>query len=123
MLVTRNLAEQASKELLIHALFLDDKLTLQVVKEAYRSRCRETHPDMGGTAEAFAAVDRAKHILLKWLERDPEPKVAGAGQVCDRCDGRGYIESRRAWRSMKMQCPKCRGTGDLDSEHEKGDFR
>lgn len=123
MIVTRAMAEEASKELLIHGLFLQG-VTEQVVQEAYRSRARETHPDAGGSAEAFAAVDRAKHVLLKWLalqgDRQAEPAHASD---CSTCGGRGYVDSRRAWRTLRVQCTKCRGTGDETFEHEKGDHR
>lgn len=38
--------------------------TESTIMDAYRRRARETHPDHGGTPEAFSAVVRAKEIAL-----------------------------------------------------------
>lgn len=114
MIVNRAHAEEASKELLVHALFLQG-ITAEQVNEAYRSRARETHPDAGGDAADFARVDRAKHILLEWLKRNPESAAPAAlGGQCPRCEGNGYVNIQRGFRAMRMQCPRCHGTGDAD---------
>ena len=41
--------------------------TLQELKRAYRKRALETHPDSGGTAEAFRSVHTAYQTLAKCL--------------------------------------------------------
>lgn len=120
MIVSRTQAEEASKELLIHVFFLQG-LTVEVVQQAYRSRARETHPDTGGTLEQFVAVDRAKHVLIAWLNRQPEA-VAKALQpeLCNACDGTGTIHVGRGFvKPLRMQCGKCKGTGDLSYDHDK----
>lgn len=38
--------------------------TEQQILDAYRRKARETHPDNGGSAEAFSAIVRAKEIAL-----------------------------------------------------------
>lgn len=117
------MAEQACVDLAYHnggdAL---EGLTADSVQATYRAAAKATHPDAGGSAEAFAKVDRAKHVLLKWLEReaqfkDLEPKH---GEKCRRCDGKGYVESARAFRTMRVACPLCRGLGEEGVESEKG---
>lgn len=126
MIVSRKMAEAAWRVMLS---WMPDGLTEnppmptteEEVKVSYRTASKRAHPDGGGDPAAFAAVDRAKHVLLHWLERSKrdEPQTAGAGTECTRCAGTGHVESRRAWRSMRVQCPLCRGTGCLDAEHEK----
>ena len=98
------------------------EVTEQTVAAAYKARARQTHPDMGGSLEAFAQVDRAKHLLLEWLRRQSPPAPpAGHKQKCDTCAGKGYLMQMRGIRSMRVMCPGCRGTGEMDVEQEKGD--
>src|SRR6185437_2885665 len=40
------------------------------IKTAYHAKAKETHPDMGGTAEAFTAVQRAYDVLSDPQRRD-----------------------------------------------------
>lgn len=90
------------------------------VNAAYRNRALQTHPDKeGGSIEAFAAVDRAKHVLLKWLERSSEAVPGALGAKCAKCHGDGFLRIQRGFRSMRMQCPKCHGTGDGDYERDR----
>jgi DnaJ-class molecular chaperone len=101
-----------------------DPYTEADVSAAYRAKAKTTHPDAGGSSEAFAAVDRAKHVLMRWLERsDRSEAAADTGVKCQRCNGTGYTVSQRAWRGMRVQCIRCRGTGEEGVEHEKGDHR
>lgn len=119
MIATRKEVDAA-----LAVLDVAEPFTSEDVKLAYRAKVQTAHPDKGGSPEAFALVDRAKHVLLRWLEQGAGQKTAtGAGRECTRCQGRGYVESHRGFRALKMQCPQCRGSGDLDTEHEKGDFR
>jgi len=97
-------------------------LTESDVQAAYRGRARETHPDVTGDAAAFVEVDRSKHVLINWLQRQPDaaphPLVGG----CSGCDGTGFVRMRGAsfGSSLRRQCGKCKGTGDTNYEHEKG---
>lgn len=97
-------------------------LTTELVLAAYRAKAKDAHPDAGGSAEAFAAVDRAKYVLLSWLERQARD---GAGAVphggvtkCQRCDGKGYVEllTRSFGGRLRKQCPGCHGNGELYDE-------
>lgn len=133
MIVTQAKADAAWIKLRQFARLTDEKWdaeelinvqgrTATEVNDAYRASCKHAHPDMGGRMEDFIEIDRAKHMLLHWLERKPEVVTAGAGRTCPDCNGKGYVAVQRALRAMRMTCPMCRGTGDLDSEHEKPGF-
>lgn len=127
------MAEAAWTLLLSHARVADEKWDADEmravpsqagpVQEAYRTAARYTHPDSGGTSEAFAAVDRAKHVLMHWLSRPDRSEPPPPKADCGRCHGKGFILSHRAWKTLRIQCPQCRGTGDENAEHEKGDYR
>lgn len=99
-----------------------DTVEAAAVSSAYRSMAFGAHPDHGGTLEAFAAIDRAKHVLLLWIKgRGPEaPSPGMAVNRCGPCDGTGFRKVQHGFKAMRVQCVKCRGTGDLDYEHEKG---
>lgn len=98
------------------------------VTASYRKAAAHTHPDMpGGSVEAFARVDRAKHVLLKWLERqgsDGPPKLQA--ERCPDCDGKGHVvrKGQKGFKvtELRVQCRKCRGTGELGVEHDEGDW-
>ncbi len=92
------------------------------VRAAYRTAAKHAHPDVGGDGIGFAAVDRSKHVLLEWIKKPQTARPIHKPEVCPKCDGRGHIVQQRAWRAMRMQCPRCRGAGDLDTEHEQGDL-
>lgn len=126
MIVTEKMAKEAWDLLRVSSGLREDAEFPYVaasVQVAYRYAAKNAHPDAGGTAEQFAAVDRAKHVLLAWLEKKARPVTPGAGTKCQRCAGKGHVELQKAWRTMRVQCPTCRGTGDLDSEFEKGNGR
>ena len=118
MLVTEKMAREA-----VEVLGLkwpspgDEPWTAETVNAAYRAKARETHPDAGGTAEDFANVDRAKHILLEWLKKPREEAPVHKQRKCDSCEGRGYIvisSGRIGSAGLRRQCRKCHGTGDAD---------
>ncbi len=48
----------------LDALKLTYPVTLSELKRAYRQRAKETHPDLGGTAEAFRQVNTAYEVLV-----------------------------------------------------------
>ena len=96
------------------------------VTASYRKAAANTHPDAGGTLEAFAAVDRAKHVLLKWLERQSKEAPAKLeADHCPDCEGRGFVvrKAQRGFKTteLRIQCRKCRGTGELGVEQDVGE--
>lgn len=124
-MVSRKMAEEAARVFGfdISAGLLDE----QAVLAAYRAEVKRVHPDAGGSVEAFAAVDRAKHVLLRWLARSvaEEPTTQhGVITACPRCEGRGFLEltGRRFGASIRRQCPACQGNGELyDEKTKEGD--
>jgi len=125
MLVTLTMAEEAAKALELYPMD-HHVVTAETIQAAYKRRARETHPDApGGSAEAFVSVDKAKHILLVWLQRKQPPASAtDKGAKCPTCDGSGFIWQASGFkRGLKRQCAPCHGTGEvLDLERGcKGD--
>lgn len=93
------------------------------LRDIYRTACRFTHPDMGGSVEDFAAVDRAKYVVEAWLAkraRVDEVNAHGAVTVCPRCNGDRRIKLQKGFRQMQVQCPTCHGNGELYDEKDKG---
>lgn len=138
MLISRAKAEEAANILVTaveksvdtEALELLRSRTLDIwnegqVSNIYKVAARATHPDAGGTAEAFARVDWAKHVLLKWIAQDnsarpPEHKT----RKCGNCNGAGYIQTMIGFKmGPRKQCQPCRGTGDADFEPDEGEAR
>lgn len=94
------------------------------VAEIYRAACKHSHPDMGGRLEDFAKVDRAKHVLLAWLERqaDAPPPAHGGASQCPRCNGACHVLLYKGLRQMRVQCPTCQGNGEIyDERKPEGD--
>lgn len=116
MIVSRKMAEAAAAEL---GLALHETLDDQTVALAYRAMARVVHPDVGGSAEAFAAVDRAKHVLLGWLERSTGPAPAAAGGKCATCAGKGHVTVQRGFKSHWIMCGACKGSGDAGYDHDQ----
>jgi DnaJ-class molecular chaperone len=122
MIVSRKMAEQACETLGWGSETLDGGITPEGISSQYRLTAKRVHPDTeGGSMEEFVAVDRAKHVLLEWLKRQPDAPLPphGGVTVCPRCEGRAYIMSQRAFRAMRVQCPTCRGAGEIGVEQEK----
>lgn len=124
MIVTENQA-RAACEIIFADMASDffEVYTAADVNAAYRVKARDAHPDAGGSAEQFVQLDRAKHILLGWLKRRKvtTAKATAHAAKCKRCDGTGITSSHKGFRTMRMQCGACRGTGEQDYEHDKGD--
>lgn len=119
MIINTKMAREAADTLGVPL----DGLTKDIVNAHYKRRARVTHPDAGGSVEAFAAVDRAKHVLHRWLDRQGPPvePTVGARVVCHTCQGKGFLMRPSAFRQMRVACPGCRGSGELGVEHEKGE--
>jgi DnaJ-class molecular chaperone len=129
MIVTRKMADAAWK--VIHEVCVeggaapdwDFPLCAGSVQAAYKFAAKRTHPDAGGSPEQFAAVDRAKHVLLEWLKRKEAKEVDHPITKCPKCEGSGVMVSQRGFKAMRMQCTACRGTGETTYEHDLGDGR
>lgn len=63
------------------------------IKAAYRRACMRTHPDRGGSAEDFKAVQDAYAAL----QNGP----------CPDCGGKGFITTKRGFFADKTECPRC----------------
>lgn len=127
MIVTEKQAEEALIVLGTYAGYAPGNGLAQLDSESLKALARDAakraHPDAGGTSEDFVAVDRAKHILLRWLERQAQtkPKEAAHGEQCQQCGGTGSVQSRRGFKAMRVQCHPCRGTGYAGVEHDEGE--
>lgn len=117
MIVSRQMAAEAMKDLGIAGWGFDE----DQINKTYRAAVKVVHPDVGGSAEAFAKVDRAKCVLLAWLRR-PQAKSALdeliSSNTCKRCEGTGRVKVGRGFATMTMVCAACRGAGEL-VEREK----
>lgn len=89
-----------------------DRILEADVANLYRIAARKTHPDAGGALEAFAAVDKAKHVLLAWLARRPEPTSRSTFRNCTICAGKGKVTRHRGFNSWQERCGACHGSGE-----------
>jgi DnaJ-class molecular chaperone len=111
MIISRAKAEEAAG--ILHVML--DGLTPELLKGAYRDEAKETHPDAGGSAEAFARVDWAKCALEAWLEKAEQTAPVHKQENCTLCDGKGYVIQRKGLSGgLRRQCGRCRGTGDAN---------
>jgi DnaJ-class molecular chaperone len=123
VIVSRKMAEEAASDLCFVSMELFDGavshpldvMTKEAVQQAYKNLVKLHHPDKGGSAEAFVRIDRAKCVLLGWLERraSEEPSAAVSSVACPMCHGSGRRTLRRGFHSMTMMCGTCRGHGEM----------
>lgn len=92
-------------------------LSEAVVTKVFRDLAKTLHPDCGGDAKKFVEADRAKCILIRWLQR---PQVAPPSlddlipsERCPMCGGTGRRTLQRGFHTMTMVCGTCRGLGEL----------
>lgn len=82
------------------------------LKSAYRQRSRATHPDHGGSAEAFHEVNEAYQVLSdpvrrrEWIRKYVLEAASFGHVVCERC----FVVNRvRAFKPGEAAyCAKCR---------------
>jgi DnaJ-class molecular chaperone len=112
MMISRQMAEQAVRDLDIEPRL--DLITEDVVQTAYRDSVKRYHPDKGGCMDDFVRVDRAKCLLLAWLQRPQAapPDESISSEKCIACKGTGRRTLQRGFRSMTMVCGSCRGAGE-----------
>lgn len=68
-------------------LGVNPRATQKAIKQAYREQCKQTHPDAGGSHEAFINVNTAYQVLSDPIKRqnynlslNTEPVGAGSAQ-------------------------------------------
>ncbi len=72
------------------------------VKAAYLEKSKTTHPDAGGTAEAFQELREA------FMQASVE---ASKPKKCLECDGKGRKMITKGFHKMPMTCKACGGRG------------
>lgn len=96
------------------------------LKAHYREAARTAHPDAGGTMKDWAAVDKANAILKEYLKKlgGPATPKPAESVKCAHCLGNGYLvrKGQRGFTvtSLRVQCGRCRGTGEEGVEHDLG---
>lgn len=123
MLVNRAKAEEAA-EILGLAPLDHHVVNVDRVKAAYKEMAKTAHPDAGGSAEAFARVDWAKHALIAWLGKNParEPEMPVKGDPCPVCTGTGRVKVQNGFKSaLTRLCQMCQGTGEVMDIDRKGE--
>ena len=93
------------------------------ISEAYRNLARKHHPDVGGDASQFVALDRAKCLLLHWISQAPATRpVSYRKPDCPNCKGLGRILIRRHFGGvLPIMCGRCKGSGDAQWEADNSD--
>lgn len=115
MLVNRAKAEEAAEILGLYPLE-HHVVNVERVNAAYKEKVKVAHPDAGGSAEAFARVDWAKHALIAWLGKNParQPEMPVKGDSCPVCAGTGRVKSQNGFKSaLTRMCLQCQGTGEV----------
>ena len=119
MIITRVKAEEAAG---VFGFKLDGILAEDLIIAAYRAEAKKAHPDAGGSTEAFARVDWAKHALLAWIKQEgtQEAPPVLKKQTCYRCGGLGFTQEQVGFRKgARRQCQRCGGSGDLNFDPDK----
>lgn len=120
MLVNRAKAEEAAEILGVHF----ETASVAAVNMSYKAAAKRTHPDAGGSAEAFARVDWAKHALTAWLGRNPAKlnDMPVKGDPCPVCAGTGRVKVQNGFKSaLTRLCQMCQGTGEVMDIDRKGE--
>lgn len=117
MILSREQVEQAQIIMGLHG----QPICRDTVTAAYRLLAKKVHPDAGGDAAQFAALDRAKHLLLAYIEKAGSEAPSGSykHEECPACKGKGYVALRRHFGTLSIVCNRCRGSGDARWEPDK----
>lgn len=117
MIVTRAMVDQSIVILGLEGM----PITTDTVKAAYRKLAKTAHPDVGGSAEQFAAADRARAILELHLAKVGVNSGVAQPMIkndCPNCKGRGRVTVRRHWTSITITCGRCKGSGDANWDED-----
>ena len=71
------------------------------VRAAYWELAKKAHPDAGGSAEAFNALQAAHRAAMDLAVATP----------CPTCRGRAVIHTQRGFNVLVSPCLPCNGTG------------
>ena len=80
----------------------EKEVTPEVLKKAYHSLARISHPDMGGDSEVFHVIKEAKNVLEWWVDVEAEIEAVGRETIVKHVQ-----ECQASWRPG-MICPICR---------------
>lgn len=95
------------------------KLEEADITRRYRKMAQFLHPDRGGDANEFVKLDRAKCILVAWVNRPAaKPDTSMPKNTCPMCKGEGRRTLARGFKTMTMVCGTCKGAGEI-IEREK----
>lgn len=83
-------------------LGIPEDSTPEQVKAAYLEKAKTTHPDGGGTAEAFQELRQA------FIQASIE---AAKPKHCEACEGKGHTLVAKGFHKMRMVCKACGGRG------------
>ncbi len=105
--------------------------TSEEIRKAYKRKAMATHPDRGGSTEAFTAVKSAFELLADPLKRSQLDNALAGGAssgnvmtpeyaaeratrddidgVCSLCGGEGVIRVAGSIFWTRNPCPKCKG--------------
>ena len=112
-------------------LNLQIPFTEEDLKQSFRLKAKETHPDRGGDAETFKSVFDAYEFLQGFISIKSSGYVKGVrtfegqimsdlgqglgpttnGKTCDKCDGRGYTMTINRILVSGEECAACGGSG------------
>ena len=107
----------------LKALGVHATATPEELKSAFRRRCRETHPDSGGSRAAFEAVTEAYEVLSDATRRDEWARdyrtVAEAAGlvVCLACYAINRVRPMRS--DECAACAACRTPLEITPEAQK----
>lgn len=79
------------------ALGLEPTATPEEVKQAFRTKARLLHPDLGGDADQFDALRALYNEALHIATTRP----------CPECGGSKKITRTVGWSSIQLTCPRC----------------
>jgi DnaJ-class molecular chaperone len=71
------------------------------IRQAYRRKAFEVHPDRGGSAELLTLLTQARDVVM----------TDALAAWCDSCGGHGRISFVNGFHSVSVACQACGGTG------------
>jgi DnaJ-class molecular chaperone len=88
-------------------------LSMDAIHQVYKDLAIRKHPDHGGDGEMFARITMAFSVLKNTREKyDKQLRLEGRLN-CPTCNGSGLSKTYRARKLVAIDCPICKGTGEL----------